>query len=72
MNYQLRLLYVPVVPLHAETAIVRIDSAHAKHFCIFVQLKFVWEKLEMGVTSLIRNRQPLPLNRAHQKLSFGV
>jgi len=29
MNYQLRLLCVSVVPLHAETFIVRIDSAQA-------------------------------------------
>ena len=33
MNYQLRPLCVPVVSLHAETVIVRIDSSLALEIC---------------------------------------
>jgi len=47
MNHQITLLCVPVVPLPAETLVIRIDSARANH----IQLKLLWE-IGDGVTSL--------------------
>ena len=53
MNYQLRPLCVPVVPLHAETVIVRIDSAHTYVALLYFRsIEICMEKLEMGITSV--------------------
>jgi len=37
--------------LHANICVLRIDAVQVERVYIFVQWKFVWEKIKMSVTS---------------------
>ena len=42
--------YHPLNGLHANICTFRVGAVQAKGLRIFVQLKFAWEKMKMGVT----------------------
>ena len=42
--------FVPLNALHASICTFPVGAVQAKRLRIFVQLKFVWEKMKMGVT----------------------
>ena len=42
---------MPLNGLHADSCVLQIGAVQAEHVYIFVQWKFVWEKIKMNVTS---------------------
>ena len=42
--------FVPLNDLHENICVFRVGAVQAERLRIFVQLKFVWEKIKMGVT----------------------
>ena len=43
--------FVPLDGLHTDICVLRIGAVQAERGYVFVQWKFVWEKIEMSVTS---------------------
>ena len=42
--------FVPLNGLHGNICTFRVGAVQTERLRIFVQLKFVWEKMKMGVT----------------------
>ena len=42
--------FVPMNALHENICVFRVGSVQAERLRIFVQLRFVWEKIKIGVT----------------------
>ena len=42
--------FVPLDGLHTDICVLRIGAVQAERGYVFVQWKFVWEKIEMSVT----------------------
>ena len=42
---------MPLDGLHTDICVLRIGAVQAERGYVFVQWKFVWEKIEMSVTS---------------------
>ena len=43
--------FAPLNGLHADICVLRIGAVQAERVYIFVQWKFVWEKIKLSVTS---------------------
>ena len=42
--------FVPLNDLHKNICVFRVGAVQAERLRIYVHLKFVWEKIKMGVT----------------------
>ena len=67
--------FVPLNGFHTDICVLRISAVQAEHVYIFVQWKFVLEKIKKSVNFCIhcmRNWKMVSLDRARRKLSFEV
>ena len=67
--------FVPLNDLHGNICTFRVGTVQTECLRIFVQIKFVWEKMKHGCnlhTHWMHNWKVVTLHRAHWKLSSGT